>query len=464
MMQSRNCPNYSGPMAQRYRQIADLLADRIERGTLEAGTRLPTHRALADEHGVALATATKVYRALIAAGLVVGEPGRGTFVRDRTGFAGLEPRRVPRHGRVADLSFNQPHGGDQAASLRTALRDLAADGDVGALLRQQPPGGDRRCRAAMATHALDRGIDVAPDAVLVTSGAQHGLDATLGALAGPNAGDAVVAADALTYPGLRLSASARRVEVAALPVAADGTDLDALDRLCRSRRVTAVYAVPTLHNPLGWVLDDQARDRLTAIARRHDLVVVEDATYAFLHPDAPAPLQSRAPERTVYVASLSKSVGSGLRVGFLIAPPALRPALTRLLRATSWSAATLATTLAARWIRDGTVTRAETLRRDDARSRQRLARTALAGLDYRGHPDAPWGWLVLPDEARADIVAARLARRGVLVSTADAFALTPHAPNALRLALATPETTDLTEALALVRDVATGTAPPDQSG
>ena len=65
----------------RYKQVVDALASDIRAGQLRPGTRLPTHRALAQRHGLALATASRVYAELEAIGLVVGETGRGTFVR-----------------------------------------------------------------------------------------------------------------------------------------------------------------------------------------------------------------------------------------------------------------------------------------------------------------------------------------------------------------------------------------------
>lgn len=105
----------------------------------------------------------------------------------------------------------------------------------------------------------------------------------------------VLAVDALSYPGVRLLASAHGLDLAPTPVTATGPDLDALDRLCRTRPVRAIYAMPTLHNPLGWVLDQERRDRLVALARAHDCLIIEDGTYAFLDPSPPPPLQALSP-------------------------------------------------------------------------------------------------------------------------------------------------------------------------
>lgn len=190
-----------------YKAIVEEFAASIRSGTLPAGTRLPTHRALTRERRIALATATRVYAELAAMGLVVGEPGRGTFVRVQSGYDGLEPSRALPVPRIADLSFNQPLGEGQAGRLRQALRALAVSGEVEALLRQDPPGGRLHERAVVATYLLERGIDTAPANVLLTSGAQQALDAVLRSLTRP--GD-VLAVDALSYPGIKLLASAHR--------------------------------------------------------------------------------------------------------------------------------------------------------------------------------------------------------------------------------------------------------------
>ncbi|MCZ0978628.1 GntR family transcriptional regulator [Streptomyces diastatochromogenes] len=139
-----------------YKAVVDEFAGAIRSGALPAGSRLPTHRALARERRIALATATRVYAELAAMGLVVGS--RGGDVRPRAGRL--------RRARTLARAVRAPGGGPvvqpapgpgQAGLLRQALRALAATGDAGALLYQHPPGGRRRDRAAVATYLLDRG-------------------------------------------------------------------------------------------------------------------------------------------------------------------------------------------------------------------------------------------------------------------------------------------------------------------
>jgi DNA-binding transcriptional MocR family regulator len=433
-----------------YKGIVDEFAAAIRSGALPAGTRLPAHRTLARQRRIALATATRMYAELAAMGLVVGEPGRGTFVRAQSGYDGLEPSRALPVPRVADFSFNQPLAQGQADQLRLALRALSVSGEVESLLRQHPPGGHQRDRAVVATYLLGRGIDAAPSNVLLANGSQQALDVVLRALTRP--GD-VLAADALSYPGIKLLAAAHGLDLAPVPIAAAGPDLDALDQLCRTRPVRAIYTIPTVHNPLGWVISLGQRARLTATARAHDCVIIEDGTYAFLDASPPPPLQALAPERTCYVASLSKNVATGLRFGFAVVPARHTGAVTSSLRATAWGTPGLISALATRWLADGTVTQLEKARRQDAAARQDIARAALAGLDITAHPTSYNVWLGLQPHQRPDHAAAALAAHGILVSTADAFATGPYRPHALRVALATPPLPELGPALHRLRDV-----------
>ena len=434
----------------RYQAVVDAFAADIRAGRLASGTRLPTHRQLAAREGIAVVTATRVYAELEGMGLVSGEQGRGTFVRDIALPPGHGIDQQAAAPDTIDLSFNYPALPGQADLLRHALRDLAASGDLDALLRYQPHRGRLQDRAAAARHLRLRGLAVDPGQVLIVNGSQHGLAVTV--MAALRAGD-VIAVDALTYPGFKVLAATLGLELAPVPATPAGTDLDALELLCATRPVRAVYAMPTLHNPLGWVMSAEARERLAEIARRRGLLVIEDGSYAYLAGAAPPPIAAIAPETTVYVSGLSKSVATGLRVGFVAAPPALVPAIERAIRVTTWNTPALTAAIASRWLNDGTVERLEADKRDDARARQSIARSVLAGLPLVGHPSSYFAWLPLAQDARADRIAATLARAGVSVATAEPYSTSAPAPQALRLALGSADLGSLRRALSTVREV-----------
>ncbi|MCX5103329.1 MULTISPECIES: PLP-dependent aminotransferase family protein [unclassified Streptomyces] len=437
--------------ASRYKTLVDAFAADIRTGRLAAGTRLPTHRGLAAREGIAVVTATRVYAELEAMGLVSREQGRGTFVRDIAVPAGhgIDQQTVATD--AVDLNFNYPSLPGQADLLRQALREVATSGDLDSLLRYQPHRGRPQDRASIARHLKRRGITTDADRILITNGAQHGLAITV--MAALDAGD-VVAVDALTYPGFKVLAHAFHLDLEPIPATADGPDLDALEELCATRPVRAIYTMPTLHNPLGWVMPAADRTRLIKIARQHGPLLIEDASYAYLVENPPPPLAATAPDITVYVSGLSKSVATGLRVGFVVAPPAVVPSLERATRATTWNTPALTTAIACRWLDDGTVDHLEAQKRDDAKARQTLAGQELAGLPLISHPSSYFTWLPLSDDARADRLTATLARQHISVSTAEPFTTSVHTPQAIRLALGSTDLDSLRSTLRTVRRVA----------
>lgn len=133
-----------------------------------------------------------------------------------------------------------------------------------------------------------------------------------------------------------------------------------------------------------------------SIASKHDLMIIEDAAYAYLVEAAPPPVTQLAPERTVYVSGFSKNVAAGLRVGFVVAPEHLTASLGRVIRTTTWNTPGILTAITTAWLEDGTVARLETEKRRDAQARQALValdgelrggRPALAGC--AGEPSDP---------------------------------------------------------------------------
>ena len=436
-------------MKARYKAVVDRYAQAIRSGQLPAGSRLPTHRTLAAGERLSLATATRAYRELEEMGLVSGETGRGTFVRDLSLPPGHGVDQQVVAADVVDLNFNYPSLPEQGDALREALRQLAMAGDIDSHLRYQPHAGRLAERDIIARHLTCQHF--APDAenVLIVNGAQHGLAVTVMGLLRP--GD-VVAVDALTYSGFKALAALYHLELAAIPCRPEGPDLQALHTLCQQRRVRAVYTMPTLHNPLGWVLNTGQRQALADLARQHDLLIIEDAAYARLVSHPPPPVVSYAPERTVYVTGFSKNIATGLRVGVVISPPRYRPEIERAIRATTWNTPTLISSLICAWIEDGTVARFETQKRQDARQRQQVAREVLCGLPVVSHPDSYFVWLPLGEESRADRLANALMERRISVSTAEPFCVSATIPQALRIALGSVPFDSLRPALLSVRD------------
>lgn len=384
--------------------------------------------------------------------------GRGTFVRSpAVGAAAAFAQWAPAPGGLGgvDLAFNYPVLPGQTDAFRQALRETAFGGDLSTLLAHAPHDGHPSDRRAAAQWLSRRdGADVSPDALVVCAGGQHALDVLQLALC--RTGEPV-AVEALTYPGWKALAAMRDIPLVAVPMAADGLDPSALDAICRAHagRLRVVYTMPTLHNPLGSVMPLTQRLALVDVARRHDLLLVEDSAYGFLVADAPPPLRLLAPERTFEVCSLSKPAAPGLRIAYLTGPAGWLPRLHAAMRASVWSAAPLMAQLASRWLDDGTLDLWITRKRALARQRQAIAQACFAALGATGYAGAFHLLLPVPAPMRCDDVVANLQTQGIAVTPVDAFAAPGQvAPAAIRVALGSP-TSDiaLEGALARVADV-----------
>jgi DNA-binding transcriptional MocR family regulator len=418
-------PRLEGRKGPRYLAIVESIADDFASGELRQGTRLPTHRDLADALGVTVGTISRAYAEAARRGLISGEVGRGTFVR------GPVAETVAEDGEVCDLSQNhppEPAARPQRAALVAALNSLTASGDVGRLLDYPAAGGGAADREAGAAWIARAGLEVSPDEVLVCTGSQHGLTIVLATLLEP--GD-VLLTESLTYAGLQPVAGLLRLRLRGLAIDGHGLRPDALEEACREGGLKAVYLIPTLHNPTTAVMPEARRREIAAIARAHGLRIIEDDVHGLLATERPAPLATLAPERTYYLTSTSKTLAPGLRIAYVAAPPVDVPRLTASLRATTWAVAPLTAAVASMWIRNGTADAIVAARRQEARARQALARERLAGFDFDAQPEAYYLWLRLPEPWRSDSFAAEARARHVLVTPAEAFGIgreqMPHA-------------------------------------
>ncbi len=433
----------------RYKSIVDTLAAQINSGELAPGYKLATHRQLAAQHKIALVTASRVYAELEEMGLVSGEAGRGTFVRETALPLGNGIDQPAAKEGVIDLNFNSPSLPSQTKLLRDSLQKMAASGDLETLLHYQPHAGRKHEREIMAAHLALSGVQVDATQVLIVSGAQHGLACTVMTLLKP--GD-VVAVDALTYPGFKVLAQVHRLELVAIPVTKNGPDFAALQKLCTERPVRAVYTMPTMHNPLGWVLSLEQREQIVRIAKAHELLIIEDAAYAFLADNPPPPLFALSGDNCVYISGISKSIATGLRVGYVAAPDKWVAKIDRTIRATTWNTPGLMTALACSWVEDKTVAILEREKREDARKRQLLAAQVFEGMNYISHPSSYFLWLPLPEEVREDQVVMALLELGISVSGAEPFSTADNVPHAIRIALGSVAFKKLAPALRKVRE------------
>jgi DNA-binding transcriptional MocR family regulator len=220
------------------------------------------------------------------------------------------------------------------------------------------------------------------------------------------------------------------------------------------------YTLPTLHNPTTRTMSRQRRADIVRIARARDLWIVEDDVYApYASNLGLPPLAALAPERTLYVTSLSKIIAPGLRAGFLVAPAGeIFDRCVRALRALIHSPAGINAAIVTDWIKSG---RAHDLAREvraEAHARTTMALTALRGVV--AEPSLATGlhlWLPMP-ATDAERTAARALTAGVRLTLPGAFSTSNSDPvTGLRLCVgAAANRATLAQALSILNGALVG--------
>ncbi|MGX1271230.1 aminotransferase-like domain-containing protein [Streptomyces phaeoluteigriseus] len=440
-----------------YRVIADRIADDIARGRLVPGQRLPPQRRFARAHRIAPSTAGRVYGELVRRGLVVGEVGRGTFVRAAP--AAPEGRALvePVTAAPVNLELNYPSVPGQSELLAPGLAPLLRPDVLTDALCTAAADGTPAARAAAARLLTVPGWRPEPAQFLFTGNARQAIAAALASLVRPGGR---VGVEELTYPLVKEIAG--RLGIALVPVGGDGEGPrpDALRAAHRAAPLSALYVQPTLHNPTSLTMSEPRRRELAATAVELGLPVVEDRIWSFLRPDA-TPLAAHAPGLTHVVDGLSKRVAPGLTAGFLVVPPDRVEAVAAAVRSGGWSAGRFALEAAVRWAGDGTVERLVAAKRADAARRQRIVAAHLGAFAVRSDPHAYVAWWELPAPWRADTFTAAAAAHGIAVTPGTAFAVDPHrTPDAVRLGLASVSEGELGRALRRLAWLARESGPP----
>ncbi|MEJ2816711.1 PLP-dependent aminotransferase family protein [Caulobacter sp. CCG-8] len=421
-----------------YLALVEALETAVREGELQPGDQLPPQRAVADQLGVDFTTVTRAYGAARARGLVEGAVGRGTFVRRRA---------VDDEAGLVDLSMNlppPPQGVSLAALLKETTAAVLERTDVATLMAYHAGAGAPGQRAAGAAWLAPVLGEIGPERIVVCPGAQSALTAVLTTLAKP--GDRIVV-EPLTYPGIIALAERLGVKLVPCPVDDEGFLPEALERLCAEERPAAIYLVPTTRNPVATTMGLARRRAIAAIVGASDAWLIEDDPYSRLF-DSPLPaLAALAPEHTLHIATLSKTLTPGLRTAFLAAPPGPMAArVAEALHATALMGSPLTTAVAVRWIRDGLADRILAGVRLEARARRAIAAEVLPAA--RGDAESLHVWLDLPAGVDPAGLRALAAARGLALVTADAFAATPDAPGGLRISLGGPaKAAQLREAL-----------------
>jgi 2-aminoadipate transaminase len=451
-------------------QLADELRRRVQAGSLGPGERLPPVRSLAERLSVTPETVAGAYRRLVEEGYLRGEVGRGTFVAapplraEEDPLAPFEaggalppfatPIQSPGPPAQRDLLRLASQPGVVSLAASVAAPDLAPVDALGEaiahVLRTEgaralqvgATPGYLPLRAAIAALLEERGIKTHADVVCITSGCQQGID--LAAKVFVAAGDAVLV-EQPSFLGALEAFRARGARVVGVPIEQDGLRVDALPGLIQRHRPKLLYCMPTYQNPTGRSLSPEKRRALLRMAATFDLPIVEDDSAGFFQLNGEAPPSLKAEDHAGYVIHLgtfSKLIAAGVRLGWLVADPAVFEKLVAAKYASDLSSDALVQRAVHRLLATGTLGGHLVRVRAEYRERRDALVDALRHHGFGGFAVPEGGfnvWLELPtDGPTATELYLEAIRRGVAFVPGPFFfsaggAATPTAVRGLRL-------------------------------
>ncbi|WP_028648775.1 PLP-dependent aminotransferase family protein [Nocardiopsis sp. CNT312] len=325
-----------GPL---YRRLATGLRGLVGQGTLTAGERLPSERALATALRVSRTTVVAAYDALRSDGVLDSRRGSGTRVSASVGPVRSDGWVPGSHANpmYQNLLRDTPKV-ISVACLRTPALEAVAEAvrevvhhDLPALMADDTyhPRGLPVLREAVADHYTSRGLPTTPDQIVVTTGAHQAV--VLVSQLYLREGSPVVTED----PGFAGCLDLMRDRGACFhPVSLDGQGIDAngVRRAVAEHAPHLIYTMPSYHNPTGVLMSAARRRELGELSARYGIPILEDNAYTGMRaPDEPPPIAAHAPREAevITVDSLSKVGWAGIRLGWLRAPTEIAMRLSR---------------------------------------------------------------------------------------------------------------------------------------
>lgn len=437
---------YPGP---KYLALSRALREAIRTGRLVPGAQLPTVRDLAWEMKVTPGTVSRAYQIATQEGLLAATVGRGTFV------AAASPRFGPTTSLALDRDPARVAG---KADLRSPRLPDVGQGDAiaasfagltgtmrGDWLDYPSQRAEAPLREAVAQWLADRHLgEVTGDDIALTMGGQNAIVLVLACVLRGDRPHVLI--EDLAYPGFRHAARLARAEVEAIDIDQHGLRPDALQAACRRHPAQVLCLTPEAQNPTTAQMPAARRAEIVALAREHDLQIIEDDCYTPAQTDLPA-IRAMAPERTWHMGSLSKTVSAALRFGWLACPTGMGHAARLTAQHSFFALARPVSDLCLSLFSSGEAARLRAEVGAVFADQLQAVVGRLGNHDLHWQPGLPFAWLALPSGWRASTFTRMAEAEGVLLRSADEFALIGgRAPHAVRLALNGQLTRSETEA------------------
>lgn len=453
----------------RYIAIVEALVEMVESGLLREKQQIPTQRELAKMLGVTAGTVARAYAIAAQRGLISGETGRGTFVRkgasaprlpqdavyveDRANGASAKPGAAET-ALLGDLAIPNVGAANLSEELQRATRRASENFNFNTG-RYYPHSAQvpERFRQVGVNWFARMGLQVDIKDVVIASGAHAALYLILFS---ENLRRLPVMTPVLTYAGLRNIAIAHDHPLIPIEVDESGPIPKSIERACQQAGGRILYLQSIVHNPTCFSIAETRLREIVGIARKFDLIIIEDNAAPLAFEKDHVPAAAIAPERTFLISSCAKSVSPSINVGFVSAPRGWASQLNVAIKTHHVYASMLNVEIVKALMEAGALDRISRESQALVARRISIAREVLAPFSLRTHPQSWLAWLELPSLWTSEAFTTATRVQGLALGGAQNFVIAGTAPdmNGVRLSLTSPATEeDFAKYLAIIRDL-----------
>lgn len=434
-------PAKSGLQKPLYLSLAALLEQDIQNGILQEGVKLPPQRELADFLDISLNTVTKAYTICEKKGLIHAITGSGTFVAESV-HVSKSVISQPDYNYLVELGYTVPYFPSHSKIIATIAQTILKRADSSRLFEHHAPLGTTRQKKAAIAYLQLFGIHADMQNILITNGTQNALTLLLNALF--HEGDKI-AVDKYTYSNFIGLANLLGVQL--VPIACDehGIVPAHLEKACKTAKIKGVYLSPSCANPTGICMPQFRRNALAPILKQYHMLILEDEASSVLSSqDELLSFFHLLPEQTVYLASLSKYVGVGLRVSYLCFPAVLKSALENALFQCNLMVNPLNAQIATELIEQDIHLQMIKEKTESVLVRNQLFKSLFASYKVHSSNKSFYQWLPLPNGITGQWLEAQAKKEGIRLYAGERFLVGDSAGQYFaRIATCAPKSEDL---------------------
>ncbi|MFA9379266.1 MAG: PLP-dependent aminotransferase family protein [Lachnotalea sp.] len=414
-----------------YRDLALQLEQDIKTGVLTPGTMLPPQREIADYLDINLSTVTRAFKLCEQKGLICGAIGRGTFVAsDVTNNAILLCNS--KQNQFIEMGAIMPSREPNDYVIE-AIQKLLKEPEAYNILQYDLVEDNVMQKNAAAQWLKRANFKVNPNNILFAAGGQNAIAGILASLF--QCGDKI-GTSSLVYPGIKTVANMLGIQLIPIPEVEGQLSAEALRQICKMEGLKGIYIIADYHNPTTYSLSTETRKQLATIGKELNLIIIEDAINSLLKENPLPPIAMYAPENTIYISSVSKTLSPGLRIAFIAVAKQYYKALSVGLYNINIMVSPLLIEATVRLINSKLADEILDQRRKQTNKRNQLINKILKGYSILGDEFCNFRWLVLPDGFTGKTFELCARNAGVQIYSAERFVVgNSKIPCAVRIAI-----------------------------